>query len=312
MLKGIKYWMKNDEKNIAIVQNEKIHEKQFKDLSSDTKILNWLNTEKTYWRSKTLDKLELFLGKEIQGDVIEIGAGTAWCSSLLSKKKGVQKVLAIEFDIFSIEHIMPKVFKALDADENKIQRVLGFYDDIKLEDNSIDYIFSMGALHHSQNLLLTYKELWRVLKPEGKVLISEPTYNNDLTLEDEFTWRETLKADGSKNKDNGDQKFRICQWEAYALEAGFEVYPFIFDNMGLHGKIKSFLIGNKIIKNKKCYDGFNKTVLYPFCSKKSWKETVKRMITFNPHVPDHDKLLLILEKPLKHNYKAISENVYKH
>ena len=298
-------WINIDSINIAI------HKQQLNNLSNNKKIIKWFNNDKTYWRKTTIEKFELFLGNEVSGDVMEIGAGTAWCSALLSKKKNINKVYTVEFDLFSIEQLMPNVFNALDANIDKIQPVLGSFDDIKLEDNSLDFIFGMGAMHHSQNLSTTYKELFRVLKPGGMILISDPAYSNNLSLNDEYEWREKTKSDGSKNKDNGDQKFRLCQWEAHALESGFETYSYVFDGTSFLNQIYSYLMGNKIIKNRKTYEKFDKIILYPYFGKFNWKRILKNIVFFKRTIPEHDKVMLILEKPKGHNYKAMSENVYK-
>jgi SAM-dependent methyltransferase len=230
---------------------------------------------------------------------------------LLSKKGKVNNVYALEFDLFSIQDLMPKVFSALDADTTKIQPTLGSYDDIKLQDNSLDFIFGMGAMHHSQNLFKTYKELYRVLKPGGRILLSDPGYSNALSLKDEFYWRESLKVDRAKNKDNGDQKFRVCQWEAYALEAGLEVSTYVFDETSLWTQMVSHVMGDKYIKQRKTHKGFKQIVLYPYFGKTGWKRIIKSLLTFNRVIPDHDKIMLILEKPVDCKYKAMSENIYE-
>lgn len=288
-------WMKQEE-NIAIEENKKIHQDILNYLGDTPKqTISHFTSHKSFWRAKTIEKLELFIDKEIYGNVMEIGAGTAWCSALLSKKEYVDKVYSVEFDLFAIENIIPKVLDAFNAKNEKITLVLGSYDDIKLEDNSLDFIFGMGAMHHSQNLYKTYSELFRVLKPGGTILISDPAYTNSLTLKDEYEWRENKKENGSKNKDNGDQKFRLCQWEAYAYQAGFNVNAFTFDRTG--SLDESLLFGDEMIKNRFTYDRFDKIVLYPYFAQ-------------NPDKPEYDRLMLILEKPKNLSYKAMSENIY--
>lgn len=295
-MKNLICWLDTGFNNIAIEENEKIHQNLLKVLSSKEKIIKWLNSSRTVWRKRTLEKFELFLGEEISGEVMEIGAGTAWCSALLSKKEKVTLVNTLEFDLFSIKELIPKVFEALETKSNKVQPILGSFDDIRLKENSLDYIFAMGALHHSQNLLNTYKQLYRVLKPGGKILISDMTYSNNMTLEEEFDWRESIKPCGSKRKNNGDQRFRLCQWEAYAYEAGFNIYPFTFDRTSSYKYAKK--LGDEIIKNQYTYDRFDNISLFPY-----FAEDINK--------PIYDRLMLILEKPTAITYKSMSENVYQ-
>ena len=305
----IQKWVDIEEKNIAIDENEKIHARQLDYLSNAKKIKTWANSAKTYWRGKTLNKFELFSGKEIEGTVVEVGAGTGFCSALISKRKNVKKIYALDFEMFSLEKLMPNVFEALGAKEDKIERVLGSYDDMKLEDNSIDLIVGMGALHHSQDLKTSFNEFYRVLKPGGYVLISDPAYSNGMSLKEELNWRESIKKDGSKAKDNGDQKFRLCQWESNALESGFEIYPFVFSKKGVFNRIYSHLFGNNQIRKGKTYSNLKPKVLYPFFGKHHELVKIRGILEFF-WCPPHDVLMMFMQKPNDHTYKAMSENVY--
>eukprot|EP01022_Parablepharisma_sp_SALTPOND_P017621 TRINITY_DN28499_c0_g1_i1.p6 TRINITY_DN28499_c0_g1~~TRINITY_DN28499_c0_g1_i1.p6 ORF type:complete len:318 (+),score=20.29 TRINITY_DN28499_c0_g1_i1:3780-4733(+) len=315
---NIFYWLETDNGTGKIIkENKQIHKLQLQILSSADTIHEWLNRSKTYWRKKTLEKFECFLGQEIYGEVMEIGAGTAWCSSILSKKENISKVFTVEFDLFSIKELMPKVFDALEADVGKIQLVLGSFNDIRLQDNSLDFIFSMGALHHSQNLFRTYSELYRVLKPGGFVLISEPCYSNSLRLEEEYIWREAEKSLGIKNKDNGDQQFRVCQYEAYALEAGFNPYVYTFDSevgVDIDRQLEDIEKGDDVFKNREVYDGFAKKTYYPYFAQGLTREKVISCKELGEvrlvETAKYDKCMIILQKPYNTNYKTFSDMIY--
>lgn len=310
-------WLPSQADTRIIKENELIHQSFLQEFNTVEKLLSWFNSDKTYWRRKTLEKAEIFTGKKIHGTVMEIGAGTAWCSSLLSNIEEVKHIFTVEFDLFSIEKIMPNVFAALNADLSKIQKVHGFFDDIRLESNSLDFIFSMGALHHSQNLLKTYRELYRVLKPGGYVVISEPCYSNGIALEEEFSWRETEKSPGVRIKDNGDQLFRVCQYEAYALEAGFNPFVYTFDaesGKDIKKQIEDTKNGDTIFKNRELYEGFSKKIYYPYFAKGLTLEKIYNCEKNNTlKLVEHykyDRCLVFLYKPDNCTYKSFSETVF--
>ena len=62
----------------------------------------YLASPRTYWRNQILSKFEIFKGSLIDGTVIEIGAGTAWCSALLSQKSAIEDVYALDYDPFCL------------------------------------------------------------------------------------------------------------------------------------------------------------------------------------------------------------------
>ncbi|HEX9814053.1 MAG TPA: methyltransferase domain-containing protein, partial [Myxococcota bacterium] len=109
----------------------------------------FLESPRTYWRRRALEKFELFQDRPIHGDVMEIGAGTGWCSAWLSRKPDVNKVYALEYDPYAVDHLMPKVFRQADADVSKIVRVLGSFNHMPQVYGQLDLVVSIGAIHHS-------------------------------------------------------------------------------------------------------------------------------------------------------------------
>lgn len=49
-------------------------------------------------------------------------------------------------------------------------------NEIPLESNSVDYIHSSGVLHHCANLNAVLKEFFRILKPDGKIMVMVYNY----------------------------------------------------------------------------------------------------------------------------------------
>src|SRR5688572_26891751 len=126
-----------------------------------------------HWRISSVKKVELVSGKKIGGKIIEIGAGTGVFTAVLSREKEPEEIYCLDYDRFSVETLMPLVFKNLSANENKIKTVLGSYNNIKVENGYFDYVISLGAVHHSENLLATFSEAYRVLKPGGFLVAVE-------------------------------------------------------------------------------------------------------------------------------------------
>lgn len=62
--------------------------------------------------------------------------------------------------------------------------VLGSMNNIPLKNSSVDEVFMHFILEHSDNVLLTMKELHRVCKNGGIVLLSVPYYNSPDSFRD--------------------------------------------------------------------------------------------------------------------------------
>ena len=79
-------------------------------------------------------------------------------------------------------------------DKSNVYRVLPGLDGVKdtivgdttklqfpFKDNSVDTIITRYALHHFPDLKSRIKEMYRILRPDGKVIISDPTPNENDT-----------------------------------------------------------------------------------------------------------------------------------
>lgn len=123
----------------------------------DQEFYSW---NKPLHKQKPFDKLfpySLYKGKK----VLEIGCGLG--AMLMNWAKNGADCTGIDLNPTSIEQ------------SKKRFELHGLTADIRLEDanhlpfddNYFDYVWSWGVLHHSPNLELSIKELFRILKPGG-------------------------------------------------------------------------------------------------------------------------------------------------
>ena len=240
----------------------------------------WLKS-KPVWRVRCIEKLEVLLGTQIFGEVLEIGAGTALCSALAAKRSAVERVTAMDYDVFCVTEMMPTVFEKFDAPTEKLRRALGSYNNIP-EKEAYDFVIGVGALHHAESLSSAFEEIFSALKPGGIALISD-VCEYDSTGTRELTDRyNSLDPDGKSRygrdvqlKDNGDHWYRFSEWLTASRNAGFEVLPYLFDNE------LGEAADDGIFKNPKSWRGYQIRVFQPFFSDRGFC----------------DSLLLILQKP---------------
>lgn len=123
----------------------------------DQEFYSW---NKPLHHKKPFDQLfpyDLYRGKK----VLEIGCGLG--TMLMNWAKNGSTCTGVDLNLTSIEQTKKRF------------EIHGITADVRLEDanhlsfadNQFDYVWSWGVLHHSPNLAVSIKELFRVLKPGG-------------------------------------------------------------------------------------------------------------------------------------------------
>lgn len=98
--------------------------------------------------------------------VLEIGLGEGADSEQIIRRGG--RWSGLDLTPESISRLQTRMdIRNLDYDELKCGSIL----DAPYEDNSFDIVFSHGVLHHVPNIHQAQKEIARVLKPDGKLVI---------------------------------------------------------------------------------------------------------------------------------------------
>lgn len=114
-------------------------------------------------RAKTIVKL----ANVSQTDsVIDVGCGEGYILSLLPKAKKI-----VGLDISRVALNRAKKFL---QDRKEIELILGDAQNLRFEDNSFDIAICSETLEHVPNPRVVIKELHRILKQDGKLVISIP------------------------------------------------------------------------------------------------------------------------------------------
>lgn len=123
----------------------------------DQEFYSW---NKPLHNKRPFDKLfpfEKYQGKK----VLEIGCGLG--CMLMNWAKNGANCTGVDLNPTSIEQTK----RRFELHDLKADIRLEDANNLPFEDNSFDYVWSWGVLHHSPNLELSIKELFRVLKPGG-------------------------------------------------------------------------------------------------------------------------------------------------
>ena len=115
--------------------------------------------------------------------VASLASGTcALESSILKKYQGIKKMFCVEFSKYRIKEIAPRVLNHYKIDPNIIELCLGSFYDLKIEDNSLDIVILCQAFHHAEYPDKLLREIRRVLKQNGKILIIGEHYFHILEI----------------------------------------------------------------------------------------------------------------------------------
>lgn len=134
------------------------------------------------WDSSLINGAANFLekiGQPVKGVGADLGSGTGSGACVVSKYPAVTQVYAVECSEMFVKDVMPIVFEHLNAQTEKIQRVVGDFDRMQVEDGSLDFLVEIGSYHHSDDLARSARESWRVLKPGGVIIALDRAWQDD-------------------------------------------------------------------------------------------------------------------------------------
>lgn len=112
---------------------------------------------------KPPEKLLRLMNIPENGLVLDAGGGTGRVAQFLSVKSA--HVLVADQSFKMLQEVRKK---------DILRPVCALTETLPFVDNCFDRIIMVDALHHVANQALTIGELWRLLKPGGRIIIEEP------------------------------------------------------------------------------------------------------------------------------------------
>ena len=179
--------------------------------------------------------------KKIAGIGVEVGAGPATFSSVLVTLPGVEKMYAVEVCRPIVERLSEKVAEYAAGNlAHKVIPAIGDFDRLWLENNSVDFVFDFFSLHHSSDLVVTLKELHRVLKLGGFALCFDKARPDHYTPQDLDELLDTVYDQGYNiqfnlppdlkltRRLNGEKEYRLKDWQNAFDRAGFRSFDHFY------------------------------------------------------------------------------------
>jgi SAM-dependent methyltransferase len=126
-----------------------------------------------YELSRALESAEDLICTPLQGTGADLASGTLWTIPLLLDGRGaVERVYAVEYSQHRLLKLGPAVLKHYRVPSEKVTLCLGSFYELHMADQSLDFLVLSQAFHHAENPPALLKEIHRVLKPNGVVIIT--------------------------------------------------------------------------------------------------------------------------------------------
>ena len=121
------------------------------------------------WNEENLERILKFCSDKIQGRVLDVGCGDGFLTAQILQRFNLKNVYGLDISSKAVD------LARLKHPEIKFQQ--GALNHIPEETNSIDSVTMIEVIEHLVDIEGTLKELFRVMKPGGILLITTTDFN---------------------------------------------------------------------------------------------------------------------------------------
>jgi sarcosine/dimethylglycine N-methyltransferase len=111
-----------------------------------------------------------------ESNVLDIGAGYGGAARYLAKTYGCN---VVALNLSEVENERDREMNCEQGLDHLIDVVDGTFEDLPYEDDSFDVVWSQDAILHSGDREKVLEEVYRVLKPEGSFVFTDPMKKDD-------------------------------------------------------------------------------------------------------------------------------------
>jgi len=126
----------------------------------------WDEMQKSFFSEAVREKAFSVAGLEAGKVAADIGAGTGFVTEGLIRNR--LQVIAVDQSEAMLREMRNRF-----SDVEDIEYRVGESEKLPIPDESVDYVFANMYLHHVESPLKSIKEMLRILKPGGKLVITD-------------------------------------------------------------------------------------------------------------------------------------------
>jgi ubiquinone/menaquinone biosynthesis C-methylase UbiE len=119
----------------------------------------------------SLDMMRRLAALPTKGRLLDVGGGTGRVSSGLCADVDEIVIADVSMGMLKQSASLPRRF---DCAQHRLQAVLGYSEALPFPDASFERVIMVDALHHVISHAESAREMLRVLKPDGRIVIQEP------------------------------------------------------------------------------------------------------------------------------------------
>lgn len=138
---------------------------------SDLKLLHFLQEETNLKKcfQEAVMYAEQFGG--VRGHVLDIGAGVAWTSALISGLDKVESVTATDYSEHRLKKIAPIIFKQLSGNEKKFKPIIGDFLKLEFQANHYQTVLFCQSLYMFPDINKVLEKASKLLAQGGIIMI---------------------------------------------------------------------------------------------------------------------------------------------